>query len=375
MPMPKSKVYFTNFRATPEMTLPQKLRRLIERAGMLQMDLDGKLTAVKIHFGEPGNLAFLRPNYAKVVVDALKDMGARPFLTDCNTLYTGMRRNALDHLTAAYENGFSPLQTGCHVLIADGLTGTDQVAVSIDGEYCKEALIGSAIMDADAIISLSHFKCHEGTGIGGALKNLGMGCGSTAGKRQMHYEGKPAVLPELCVGCGRCARQCAHGAISFVPRENGGRVARVDHDKCAGCGRCVGVCRDRGAILGPDSSNDRLNCKISEYAWAVVKDRPNFHITLVCDVSPFCDCHCENDTPVIADVGMFASFDPVALDVACAEACNRMEPLPHTFLSEKPDRTGDLFNDTHPYTNWRVGVEHAAKLGVGSLEYELIEVR
>lgn len=373
--MSKSKVYFTNFRATPEMTLPQKLRRLIERAGMMQMDLDGKLTAVKLHFGEPGNLAFLRPNYARVVVDALKDMGARPFLTDCNTLYTGMRRNALDHLTAAYENGFSPLQTGCHVLIADGLTGTDQVAVPIDGEYCKEALIGSAIMDADAIISLSHFKCHEGTGIGGALKNLGMGCGSTAGKRQMHYEGKPAVAEELCVGCGRCARQCAHGAISFVAKENGGRVARVDHDKCAGCGRCVGVCRDRGAILGPDSSNDRLNCKISEYAWAVIKDRPNFHITLVCDVSPFCDCHCENDTPVIADVGMFASFDPVALDVACAEACNRMEPLPHTFLSEKPDRTGDLFNDTHPYTNWRVGVEHAAKLGVGSLEYELIEVR
>jgi len=167
-------------------------------------------------------------------------------------------------------------------------------------------------------------------------------------------------------------RQCAHGAISFVQHE-GRRVAKVDHDLCTGCARCVGVCRDRGAILGPDSSNDMLNCKISEYALAVVQNRPNFHITLVCDVSPYCDCHPENDSPIIADVGMFTSFDPVALDKACADACNRMEPLPGTFLAEQEVRTGDVFNDTHPYTNWRSGVEHAAKLGVGSLDYELIE--
>ncbi len=355
------------------MIVLHNLRRLLVMACMTQLQLEDKFTAVKIHFGEPGNLAFLRPNYARVVVDMLKEMGARPFLTDCNTLYVGMRRNALDHLDAADMNGFTPLQTGCHVIIADGLLGNDDVSVPIDGEYCKEALIGRAIMDAEAVISLNHFKCHEGTGIGGALKNLGMGCGSTAGKRAMHHEGKPTVRPEMCVGCGRCVRLCAHGAISFVQHE-GKRVAQVDQDKCAGCGRCVGICRDRGAILGPDSSNDVLNCKIAEYAMAVVKDRPNFHISLVMDVSPYCDCHAENDSPIIADVGMFASFDPVALDVACADACNRMEPLPGTFLTDKEEHTGDIFNDTHPYTNWRSGVEHAAKLGVGSLEYELIEV-
>lgn len=375
--MAASKVYFTNFRATPKMPLLKKFRTLLEKAGMTGMELDGKFTAIKIHFGESGNLAHLRPQYAKVLVDTLKEMGARPFLTDSNTLYVGSRRNALDHLTAAYENGFSPFQTGCHAIIADGLMGTDDVAVPVDGEYCKEALIGRAIMDAEAVITLNHFKCHEATGIGGALKNLGMGCGSTAGKRAMHHEGKPTVQ-RWCVGCGRCVTVCAHNAISMHKyfNEKKGREmlkAEVDHDKCTGCARCVGICRDRGAILGPDSANDVLNCKISEYAWAVIKDRPNFHVTLVCDVSPYCDCHQENDSPIIADVGMFASFDPVALDKACADACNRMEPLPGTFLAEKTERTGDVFNDTHPYTNWRSGVEHAAKLGVGSLDYELIE--
>ena len=368
----RSQVFFTTFRTTSDMPLTQKLRRLIERAGMMNMDLHGKFTAIKIHFGELGNLAYLRPNYAKVVVDALKDMGARPFLTDCNTLYVGSRRNALDHLDAAYENGFSPFQTGCHIIIGDGLTGTDDVAVPVDGEYCHEARIGRAIMDAEAIISLSHFKCHEATGIGGALKNLGMGCGSTAGKRAMHYDGKPTVRPWDCVGCGRCARQCAHNAIEFVEYE-GRRVANILHDSCVGCARCVGVCRDRGAILGADISNDRLSCKIAAYAKAVVQNRPQFHISLVCDVSPCCDCHSENDTPIIADVGMFASFDPVALDVACADACNRMEPLPGSWMHGR-ERTGDIFHDAHPYTNWRVGVEHAAKLGMGSTEYELIEV-
>ena len=371
--MTKAKVYFTDFRATPSQNLLQKLRLLLEKAGLQELDLEGKFTAIKIHFGEPGNLAFLRPNYAKVVVDMLKEMNAKPFLTDANTLYVGRRRNALDHLEAAYENGFSPLQTGCHAIIADGLLGTDDVAVPIDGEYCKEAFIGRAAMDADAIISLTHFKCHEATGIGGALKNLGMGLGSCAGKRAMHNDGKPTVRQNVCVGCGLCAKQCAHAAISFSGTGKA-RKASIDHDKCVGCGRCVGACRNVGAIGGSGSSCDILNCKISEYALAVVQNRPHFHITLVMDVSPFCDCHCENDSPVIADVGMFASFDPVALDTACAEACNKMAPLPGSFLAEKAEHTGDIFHDTHPITNWRMGVEHAEKLGIGTTAYELIEV-
>jgi len=371
--MQVSKVYFTDFRATPEQTLLQKLRRLIEKAGMMDMPLRDQFAAIKVHFGEPGNLSFLRPNYAKVVVTALKEKGAKPFLTDCNTLYIGGRRNALDHLDTAYENGFTTIQTGCHVLIADGLTGNDYVTVPVKGQYLTEAHIGRAAMDADVIISLTHFKCHECTGIGGALKNLGMGFGSAAGKRAMHNEGKPTVDAEECVGCGLCLKQCAHGAITFAG-EGKNRKAAIDHEKCAGCGRCVGACIHNSAIGGLGSSNDILSCKISEYALAVIQNRPHFHISLVVDVSPFCDCHPENDAPVIANVGMFASFDPVALDTACADACNRTDPLPGTWLAEKGCQTGDIFNDTHPYTNWRVGVEHAEKIGAGTTAYKLIEV-
>ena len=214
--MDKAKVYFTDFRTDERHNLLQKLGRLIQKAGLKTLPLEGKFTAVKLHFGEPGNLAFLRANYARVVVDALKDAGARPFLTDSNTLYPGMRRNALDHLDAAYLNGFSPLQTGCHVIIADGLLGTDFVSVPVNGEFCSHALLGRAAVDAEAIVSLTHFKCHEGTGIGGALKNLGMGFGSAAGKREMHCDGKPTVTESDCVGCGMCIRECGSDAIALI---------------------------------------------------------------------------------------------------------------------------------------------------------------
>lgn len=371
--MEKAKVYFTDFRTHNTSSLLEKLHRLLEKAGMSALPLDGKFTAIKIHFGEPGNLAFLRPNFARVVVDALKEAGARPFLTDCNTLYPGMRRNALDHLDAAYLNGFSPLQTGCHVIIADGLLGTDFVSVPVQGEYCDHALIGRAAVDAEAIISLTHFKCHEGTGIGGALKNLGMGFGSTAGKREMHCDGKPTVSEEDCIGCGMCVKQCGSDAITLVQTPQG-RKAVIDHEKCSGCGRCVGACYKQGAIGGADGGNDMLNCKISEYAKAVLQGKPHFHISLVMDVSPYCDCHAENDAPVVADIGMFASTDPVALDTACAEAVLKMPPLPGSKLAECKHLTGDHFHDLHPVTNWRVGVEHARKIGLGTTEYELIRV-
>ncbi len=244
-------------------------------------------------------------------------------------------------------NGFSPFQTGCHVIIGDGLKGTDEALVPIDGEYVKEAKIGQAIMDADVFISLTHFKGHEMTGFGGALKNIGMGCGSRAGKMEQHREGKPEVDQELCVGCGRCLAVCPKDAIDA--KEN--------------------------------DSIAMLNYKMAEYAAAVCKDRPCFHISLICDVSPNCDCHAENDIPIIPNVGMLASFDPVALDKACADLCNQMTPISESILGEKmAEQEGcdceehDHFHMTHPDTQWQLGVAHAAKMGLGTEKYELIRI-
>lgn len=368
--MEKAKVYFTNLHTTYDENLTQKLARLITTAGIGDIDFEKKYAAIKIHFGEPGNLAFLRPNYAKAVVKVIQDLGGKAFLTDCNTLYVGGRKNALDHLDAAYTNGFSPFSTNCHILIGDGLKGTDEVLVPVEGgEYVKEAKIGRAIMDADVFISLTHFKGHEATGFGGALKNIGMGCGSRGGKMEMHSAGKPYVYTENCIGCGRCVKICAHDAPVVTDRK-----AFIYEEKCVGCGRCIGVCPTDAVIAASDESNDILNCKIAEYTKAVLQGRPHFHISIVVDVSPNCDCHGENDIPIVPNVGMFASFDPVALDQACADAVNRQPVMAGSQLDKMPKVHGDHFKDSAPATDWRVGIDHGVKIGLGTDQYELIEI-
>ena len=372
--MEKSKVYFTNFRARPGYNLLQKLEKLIKKAGIENIDFENKYTAIKIHFGEPGNLAYLRPNYAKVVADVVKKLGGKPFLTDCNTLYVGGRKNALDHIDSAYLNGFTPFSTGCHVIIADGLKRTDEEYVEINQEYVKTAKIGRAIMDADVFISLNHFKGHEMTGFGGAIKNIGMGCGSRAGKMEMHSSGKPEVILEKCRKCKRCIKICAHGAISYG--EDGKAI--IDHNKCVGCGRCIGICNFDAIISPNDENGDILNKKMAEYALAVVKDKPQFHINLICDVSPNCDCHAENDAPIVPNIGMLASFDPVAIDKASADLVNKQQAFEDSRLGEhlKEHIEGkDNFHINHPETNWESQIEHGVKIGLGSREYELIEVK
>lgn len=375
--MEASNVYYTDFRCPVGTSLLEKLRRLCLAAGIRQLDMEGKFVAIKMHFGELGNLAFLRPNYAKVVADLCKEQGGMPFLTDCNTLYPGSRKNALEHLTCAQLNGFWPMTTGCQVIIGDGLRGNDDVEVPVEGaEYIQTAKIGKAIMEADVIISLSHFKGHEQTGFGGAIKNLGMGCGSRRGKMEQHAQGKPMVAPRRCVGCRRCATQCAHGAITFGED----RKASIDWDKCVGCGRCIAVCNTDAIRPGNDAAMEELGCRMAEYAKAVVDGRPQFHISLVIDVSPYCDCHGENDLPIVPDVGMFASFDPVALDQACADACGKQPPIPGSHLDEQMHREGfcdkhDHFINSMPDTDWRVCLAHCEKIGIGTRSYELVEVK
>lgn len=365
-----SNVYFTDFRASGRENLLQKIQRLAKTAGIETIDFNNKFTAIKLHFGEYGNLSFLRHQYAKAVADLIKELGGKPFLTDCNTLYVGCRKDALEHLDTAYANGFFPMATGCQVLIADGLKGTDEALVPVEGgEYIKEAKIGRAVMDADIIISLNHFKGHECAGFGGALKNIGMGCGSRAGKMEMHSSGKPTVRQSKCIGCKACAKVCAHDAPTFAEGK-----ATIDHAKCVGCGRCLGECPTDAITPAHDSSNELLNYKIAEYSKAVLQNRPHFHISLICDVSPKCDCHSENDAPIIPNVGMLASFDPVALDIACADLCNAQPILPNSVLGDENKPHGDHFDAVHPNTDWRSCIDHAVKLGIGSKDYTLVKI-
>ncbi len=376
--MAKSKVYFTNFRTVAFGDgLTVKLQKMTKKAGIGDIDMDGKFVAVKMHFGELGNISYLRPNYARAVADLVKEMGGKPFLTDCNTMYPGSRKNALEHLECAWQNGFTPLTVGCPVIIGDGLKGTDDIAVPVEGgEYVKEARIGRAVMDADVFISLTHFKGHEMTGFGGAIKNIGMGCGSRAGKTEQHSNGKPHITPELCRGCKKCQKECANGGLVF---DEASRKMHVDQDNCVGCSRCLGACNFDAIAFNNSNANSVLNCKMAEYTKAVVDGRPCFHISLIVDVSPNCDCHGENDAPILPNIGMFASFDPLALDQACVDACLAAAPLPGSQLSDHladPSfhRHHDHFTNSAPESEWKTCLEHAEKIGLGSREYDLIEV-
>ena len=375
--MSKSKVFWTDFRTIPFGDGPtEKLKKLIKKAGIGDINFEGKFVAIKMHFGELGNVAFLRPNYARAVVDVVKELGGKPFLTDCNTMYPGSRKNALEHLECAWLNGFTPYTIGCPVIIADGLKGLDEELVPVDGEYIKEAKIGKALMDADVFISLTHFKGHEMTGFGGAIKNIGMGGGSRRGKCEQHSSGKPHIIEENCRGCTRCLKECANGGLVFDAAK---KKMTIDKNNCVGCGRCLGACNFDAIEFDNDTANAELNCKMAEYTKAIVQNRPTFHISLICDVSPNCDCHGENDTPIISDIGMFASFDPLALDRCCVDMCLKAEPLPHTHYTDMienhhADKEKDLWTKNNPGSEWETCLSHASKIGLGNLEYELVKV-
>jgi uncharacterized Fe-S center protein len=370
--MSVSKVYFTNLRATPSQNLLKKLDALVIKAGIDTIDFEKKIVAIKIHFGEPGNLAYLRPNFAHRIVKMLKGKKAIPFLTDCNTLYFGRRSNGPSHLEAAFENGYNPLATNCPVIIADGIKGTEYRDIELNMEHCSSAKIGSAIADSDVIISMNHFKGHEMTGFGGALKNLGMGCASVGGKLFLHSGSSPEIYEENCTACRMCEKNCAYNAVS-VGKD---KIAHIDYDKCVGCGQCVAVCQYDSARVVWQGSSEMVCKKIAEYSFAVLKDKPSFHINFIMNVSPNCDCWGYNDYPLVPDLGIAASFDPVALDQACADLVKAAPALPGSSICENHTQ-GDLqnqdkFKKAHPDTSWQAGLDHAVKIGLGNTEYELI---
>ena len=364
----KSDVYFTDLHTGPDCSRLDRLDKLIRGSGLDRIDMEKKFVAIKIHFGEYGNLAYIRHNYVPVLARFIREKGGIPFLTDCNTLYIGRRKNAIEHLDTANGNGFTPYTTGCQLIIGDGLKGDDDVEVPINGEFVRNAKIGRAIHDADVIITMSHFKCHEEAGIGGAIKNLGMGCASRRGKMEQHNTGKPTFNRDVCRGCRECVKHCGSDAISFVDKK-----AVLDREKCVGCGMCIAACRFDAITVDCDEGVVKMCQKMAEYAAAAVLGKPNFHISMVTDVSPHCDCHGGNDVAVVPDVGFFASYDPVALDQACSEAVMRQPVMKGSLADNDSDR--DLFGKVTPITDWTAGLVHAEKIGLGTREYNLIKLK
>ena len=375
--MERSEVYFSDLRCTFGQSQLDKLKRLIKRAGMGEIDFEDKLVAVKIHFGEWGNLAHLRPQYARVMCEYIKEQGGKPFLTDANTLYAGYRNNAVAHLGCAAMNGYNELVTGVPIIIADGLRGTDERLIPVPaGKHVKEAKVASAVAEADVVISLSHFKGHMVAGFGGALKNIGMGCGSKMGKMEMHSAGTPAIDEDLCCGCGACARNCANAGVEV---QNG--KARIT-DTCVGCGHCFSFC-PKGAIECKwDEAKAVMSEKVAEYTWATLAGKPHFHVSFVMDVSPDCDCDPGNDVPMVPDVGMFASFDPVALDQACVDAVNAQPVFMNSAIAQAArehecchaENAKDIFKLAHPDVCWEAGLTRGEELGLGTRNYQLIDV-
>ena len=365
-----SKVYFTDFRTAGygNGVLP-KLEKLMKKAGFENLDFQNRFAAIKLHFGESGNMAFLRPQYAGTVAGYVKRLGGIPFLTDCNTLYAGSRKNAVEHIYTAEMNGFSLLAASAPILIGDGLKGSDEVSVPIpNGVHLTEAKIGRQIMDADLFISLTHFKGHEKMGFGGTVKNIGMGCASRAGKMELHSDGKPVAESDVCIGCGSCMPYCAHGALKMTS----GKMW-VDHTLCTGCGACISRCPVTALQPTWDQSDRLLDEKTAEYASAVLSGRPHFHISILNNITPDCDCHGDNDAAILPDIGMLVSADPVAIDQAAADLCNAAPRIAHSHLEGKKN-TGDVFHDAHEKSRWQDTIEHGEKIGLGSRKYELIHL-
>ncbi len=366
----KPTVYFADLRADGRVNLFDKIDTLLGRVGLKTRFKAGHLIAVKMHFGESGNTAFVRPVFVARVVERAKDTGAEVFLTDTNTLYVGSRGNSVQHLKTAIKNGFVYSVTGAPVIIADGLFGTEGVRVGIDGTHLKEVSIAREIASANGIIAVTHFKCHELSGFGGALKNIGMGCASRDGKLIQHSNCAPVVEPEGCTACGECSYVCPSDAINI------GVVAVIDNEACLGCGHCIAACPTGTIKIQWNESSTSMQEKMAEHALGALKGKEDksVFVNFIMNVTPACDCYGHSDAPVVGDVGILSSTDPVAIDAASAMLVNRETGIIGTALRSGAEPGGDKFRGVYPEIDWSIQLAHAEAIGVGSRDYELVTI-
>lgn len=372
--MERSEVYFCDLRASAKENLLDKLDKLMEKAGFDDILRKNKkaLVAVKLHFGEKGNTAFIRPIYIRRIVDHIRKFDCNPFLTDANTLYAGTRSDSVSHIRTAIENGFSYSVVNAPIIIADGLRGGSCYEIDVDGELIKKAYIAREIVDADIFLSVAHFKGHELSGFGGAIKNTGMGCASRKGKLEQHSDLKPKVNRRKCKGCGECIDHCAQNAISIHNKK-----AKIDEKKCVGCCECILICPNGAIDIPWDKDAVKFQKKMAEYTKAVLKgkEEKSFFINFLTTISPACDCYGHNDTPIVPDIGIVAGKDPVAVDQASVDLVNKQPIVPGSILARKRKKeVKDKFREIYPNIDWNVQLEHAEKMGIGSRKYKLIKI-
>jgi len=364
-----STVYMADLRTGSRENLYVKLLRLLDAAGIPEVVAPGDLCAVKIHFGEKGGHAYIRPTFVRQVVDRIKELDGKPFLTESNTLYPGQRKEAVSALTCGIENGFAYAVAGAPLIMCDGLRGHSARRVEVPGEVLQSVDIGLEVLEADCLITLSHFKCHELTGFGGAIKNLGMGCSSRQGKMEQHSTSCPVISEKHCTGCALCLRGCAHDAIVI----DEGKAAILPH-RCTGCARCISLCEGRAIQIQWNAASSLVMRKMAEYALGATRGKAGkqLYVNFIQQVSPQCDCYGHSDAAIVPDIGILASIDPVALDQACADLVNQAQGLPGTALTSGHEPGGDKFRGVHPKIDWEVTLEHAEKIGLGSRSYELV---
>ncbi len=375
----KSKVFFSDLN-TGFKTILDKIDRLLDCADLKQKISERDLVAIKLHFGEKGNTAFVRPLFIRRIVDQVKQCHGKPFLTDTNTLYRGMRGDAISHLSTAYEHGFVFPVLDAPLIIADGLRGNSAVQVRIDRPLFKSVSIAQSIHMADALIGVAHFKGHELSGFGGALKNLGMGCASRDGKLSQHSNISPRIKAKLCKGCERCLSWCPEGAISILPAlPRSGKThgtATIDPQKCIGCGECILTCRSAAILVQWNETIPVFQKKMIEHAFGATrkKEGKSLFLNFLMQVTPACDCYNYSDTSIVHDVGILASEDPVAIDQASVDLVNDQEG---NRASKLPGAWGpgeDKFRALYPQVDWSIQLRYGEEIGLGRREYELIRV-
>jgi uncharacterized Fe-S center protein len=343
-----------------ERTVSEKARRLFRAGGFAKCFRENDFTAVKVHVGEVVNNTYIKAPCLKGLVDELRNLKTKPFITDTSTLYTGRRHNAIDHTILATERGFSVAGLGIPFLAADGLFGTAETAVPIEGELQQEVSIAADIVRCQSMLSVAHFTGHVATCAGATLKTLGMGCASRKGKMRQHSALKPKVKKGKCTLCGECYRHCPAGAITLDKSQ-----ARIDQDKCIGCAECVAVCRFEAVEYDWQQESEILQKSVAEHALGAVKGKEgravffNFLLSMTKD----CDCFDKANMPtMVQDIGIVASTDPVAVDQAAIDLVEARDGR------KLPDLIGNRKLD------WRHQIEHAVKIGLGRAEYERIEV-